>query len=91
MSAYQEFLLSKSHSIGDHGFYANWIPDSAFDFQRHIISRAVQKGRVGVFADTGLGKTLIQLAFAYNVVLTTKTKNAKQVCGRYARSVGYDY
>lgn len=71
MSAYQEFLLSKSHSIGDHGFYANWIPDSAFDFQRHIINKAVQKGRVGVFADTGLGKTLMQLAFAYNVVLTT--------------------
>jgi len=71
MSAYQEFLAAKKHSAGDHGFYANWIPDCAFDFQRHIIAKAVQKGRIGVFADTGLGKTLMQLAFAYNVVLTT--------------------
>jgi hypothetical protein len=57
MSAYQEFLSAKKHSTGDHGFYANWIPDCAFDFQRHIIAKAVQKGRIGVFADTGLGKT----------------------------------
>jgi hypothetical protein len=71
MSAYQNFLAAKKHSTGDHGFYANWVPDCAFDFQRHIIAKAVQKGRIGVFADTGLGKTLMQLAFAYNVVLTT--------------------
>lgn len=68
--SYQDFLESKRHSIGDHGFHANWIPDCAFDFQRRIIAKAVQKGRVGLFADTGLGKTLMQLAFAYNVVLT---------------------
>ena len=71
MGSYEKFLAKKTHSIGDSGFYANWIPDSAFDFQRNIISKAVQKGRIGVFADTGLGKTLMQLAFAYNVVLTT--------------------
>lgn len=68
---YQSFLASKRHSIGDHGFYANWIPDCAFDFQRHIIAKTVQKGRIGLFADTGLGKTLMQLAFAQNVVMHT--------------------
>jgi len=68
---YQEFIAAKRHSLPDHGFYANWVPDSAFDFQRHIITQAVKKGRVGLFADTGLGKTLMQLAFAYNVVLHT--------------------
>ena len=70
-SDYNKFLAKKMHTIGDSGFYANWIPDSAFDFQRHIIVKSVRKGRIGVFADTGLGKTLMQLAFAYNVVLTT--------------------
>jgi len=68
---YQTFLESKRHSLGDHGFYANWIPGCAFDFQRHIIAKAVERGRIGLFADTGLGKTLMQLAFAYNVVLKT--------------------
>lgn len=68
---YQQFLEAKKHTLGDHGFYANWIPDRAFDFQRHIIAKAVQKGRIGLFADTGLGKTLMQLAFAQNVVMHT--------------------
>jgi hypothetical protein len=56
-------FVSQSRSI--------WIPDRAFDFQAHIIDKAVRKGRIGVFADTGLGKTLMQLAYAWNVVLKT--------------------
>lgn len=70
---YYNFLENKKHTLGDSGFFPNWIPDSAFDFQREIISRAVQKGRMGIFADTGLGKTLIQLAIAQNVVVTHNT------------------
>jgi len=46
----------------------------AFDFQKYIIEKSVQKGRIGVFADTGLGKTLIQLSIAQNVVLHTNKK-----------------
>ena len=68
---YQQFLQSKRHTLGDHGFEPVWMPDRAFDFQRHIITKAVQKGRIGLFADTGLGKTLMQLAFAQNVVMKT--------------------
>lgn len=71
---YTQFLERKKHSIGNFGFHANWIPDIAFDFQRYIIAKAVQKGRIGIFADTGLGKTLIQLSIAQNIVLT-KNKN----------------
>ena len=40
-------------------------------FKKKIINRAVNKGRIAVFADTGLGKTLIQLSIAHNVVLKT--------------------
>ena len=68
---YQEFIAGKRHSLADHGFDPIWMPDSAFDFQEAVISKAVRKGRIGLFADTGLGKTLMQLAFAYNVVLKT--------------------
>jgi hypothetical protein len=72
--SYREFLESKRHTSGEFGFYANWIPDSAFDFQREIISRSVKKGRVGVFLDTGLGKTMIQLSIAQNIVETTNKR-----------------
>jgi len=71
---YVEFLESKKHSLGSFGFEPNFIPDMAFDFQREIISRAVKKGRIAVFADTGLGKTLIQLSIAQNVVNHTNKK-----------------
>lgn len=68
---YLELLESKRHTLGSFGFEPVWMPDCAFDFQKAIIEKSVRKGRIGVFADTGLGKTLIQLACAYNVVLKT--------------------
>ena len=71
---YKEFLETKKHTIGQFGFEPNFIPDIAFDFQREIITRATKKGRIAVFADTGLGKTLIQLSLAQNVVNHTKGK-----------------
>jgi hypothetical protein len=71
---YLEFINSKRHSIGSFGFEPLYYPDIAFDFQKEIIKRAVNKGRMAVFADTGLGKTLIQLAIANNVVRHTNKK-----------------
>lgn len=71
---YLQFLESKKHLLGDFGFKATWFPDIAFDFQRHIIDKSIFKGRIGNFIDTGLGKTLIQLSEAYNVVLHTNKK-----------------
>lgn len=71
---YLQFIENKKHSIGDFGFEANYIPDIAFDFQKFIIEKAVRKGRIGVFADTGLGKTLIQLSIAKNVIQHTNKK-----------------
>jgi len=71
---YQEFLQNKRHSIGEFGFEPNYIPDIAFDFQRFIIEKAVRKGRVAIFADTGLGKTLIQLSIAKNIIENTNKK-----------------
>jgi len=68
---YHDFIKLKKHSSGDFGFEPIWMPDSAFDFQHHIITKAVRKGRIGCFADTGLGKTLIEIVYAYNVVLHT--------------------
>lgn len=69
--SYAEFIASKKHTSGNFGFEPNWMPDSAFDFQQHIIEKALRKGRIGVFADTGLGKTLMQIAIAENVIRKT--------------------
>jgi len=71
---YKEFLESKKHSIGNFGFEANFIPDIAFDFQRYVIEKSVKKGRSAVFLDTGLGKTLVQLSIAKNIVNHTNKK-----------------
>jgi ERCC4-related helicase len=65
---YNEFLESKKHTLGNFGFKPNYFPDMAFDFQKHIVEKAIEKGRMAVFADTGLGKTLIQLSIAQNIV-----------------------
>jgi hypothetical protein len=50
------------------------MPDKAFPFQSHIIEKATRKGRQGNFADTGLGKTLINLAIAHNIVMHTNKR-----------------
>ena len=71
---YLEFLEKKRHSIGNFGFDPIYIPDIAFDFQKHIIEKAVRKGRMAIFADTGLGKTLMQLSIAQNIVQQTNKR-----------------
>lgn len=71
---YASFIESKRHSIGQFGFEPVWMPKIAFDFQQYIIEKAIKKGRIGIFADTGLGKTLIQLSIAKNIVEKTNKK-----------------
>jgi len=74
MNDYQKFIESKKHSIRDFGFKANYIPDIAFDFQKFVIEKAILKGRSAVFLDTGLGKTLVQLSLAKNIINHTNKK-----------------
>ena len=74
MMDYQDFIARKKHSIGEFGFEPLWQSDMAFDFQKYIIDKSLRKGRIGIFADTGLGKTLIQLSIAHNIVLKTNKR-----------------
>lgn len=71
---YEKFLQSKQHLLGNFGFKPLWFPEIGFDFQNHIIEKAVEKGRQANFLDTGMGKTLINLSIAYNTVLHTNKK-----------------
>lgn len=68
---YNAFLQSKQHSSEYYGFDPLWMPDKVIDFQEHLITWALQKGRSALFEDCGLGKTLQQLAWAENVVRKT--------------------
>lgn len=74
MKDYEIFLEKKKHLIGNFGFKATYFPDCAFPFQQHVIEKSILKGRIANFLDTGLGKTLIQLSIAKNIVLHTNKR-----------------
>lgn len=67
MSNYQDFLSAKTHEGSDHGFDPTWMPELLFPFQVSLVTWALRKGRAAIFADCGLGKTLMQLTWAENV------------------------
>lgn len=67
MSSYQEFINSKNITNDYFGFEPKNISQSLFDFQQSIVSWAVKKGRAAIFADTGLGKTAMQIEWARQV------------------------
>ena len=71
---YATFIAAKKHTSGNFGFEPSWMPDGAFDFQQSIIHKSIRKGRIGMFADTGLGKTLMQLTIAENVIRETNKR-----------------
>jgi DNA modification methylase len=66
MSAYRTFLKSKTTAGVEAGrtITDGDINPLLFPFQRDLVRWAVRKGRCAVFADTGMGKTLIQLEWA---------------------------
>lgn len=68
MNGYAEFLSAKAQYDGAHGFTPASLPDFLFDFQNALVEWALRKGRAGIFADCGLGKTPMQLAWADQVV-----------------------
>jgi len=65
---YGKFIADKTSLSGNFGFEPTFYPDAAFDFQSHLIDWSV---RTAIFADCGMGKTLMQLTFAENVVRKT--------------------
>lgn len=69
--AYKDFIISKSQLGDNAGFKPNFMPSSLFDFQASLTEWQIEKGRGAVFADCGLGKTLIELVWSENVVRHT--------------------
>lgn len=71
ISDYDKFLIQKTHVGANHGFDPVFMPNCFFDFQHHLTAWAIRKGRAAIFADCGLGKTLMELVWAENIVRKT--------------------
>jgi superfamily II DNA or RNA helicase len=65
---YMEFVERKSQLSGEFGFTPIYTNDKLYDFQNALVEWAVKQGRGAIFADCGLGKTLMQLSWSQNVV-----------------------
>jgi len=70
---YEEFIENKKIQPIISGFDidADNLNSNLFDFQRVIVKWALKRGRAAIFADTGLGKTLMQTTWAHEVVNNT--------------------
>ena len=68
MTSYRDFLANKAQLEGNHGFAPDELPDWLYDFQQDLVDWACRKGRGALFADCGMGKTPMQLAWAEQVV-----------------------
>lgn len=66
---YAAFLHTKQRRFKGSGFACDWtrLPASMFEWQKKIVAWATQKGRCAIWADTGLGKTIMQLSWADQV------------------------
>lgn len=68
---YADLLSSRFDWNCASGFEPVGLPEQLFDFQKFLVDWAVRKGRGAIFADCGMGKTAMQLAWAQNVIEKT--------------------
>jgi len=66
MNSYEDFLKSKLSKVEKLGRDPMLVHPMLYPFQSDIVNWAVRLGRAAVFADCGMGKTLIQLEWARN-------------------------
>lgn len=64
---YDDFVAAKQFVHVESGFTPSDLPDTLFGFQRDIVNWACRRGRAAIFADTGLGKTLMEMTWAQQV------------------------
>lgn len=66
---YQDFLNNKIKEYQETGFDIdkNHLNKNLFDYQKFIVCKALKAGKYAIFAECGLGKTLMQLSWADEV------------------------
>lgn len=69
MSDYYNFLANKKMIQESTGFDVDLeqLNPMLFDFQKTIVRWALKRGKAAIFADTGLGKSFMQIEWAWNV------------------------
>jgi superfamily II DNA or RNA helicase len=67
---YEEFLNTKkiSHILSGFTVDESELNPLLFPFQKFCVKRALEAGKYALFADTGMGKTVMQLEFAQKVI-----------------------
>lgn len=62
MGGYKEFINNKISVSMESGFDIDkrQLNNSLFEYQKDIVRWSLKKGRAAIFADCGLGKTLMQ-------------------------------
>lgn len=61
---YRQFIERKFRAVDPCGFDPIGTPDYLFDFQAALSRWSIRRGRSAIFADTGLGKSRMQIAWA---------------------------
>lgn len=65
---YTDFVTRKLTTMAPTGIIgAINLPDGLFDFQQHLTSWCLRRGRAALFADTGLGKSRMEATWASRV------------------------
>ena len=66
---YKEFLANKRFVLESSGFDIDKaeLNPMLYEFQKDVVRWALKKGKACIFADCGLGKTPMQLSWAYQV------------------------
>ena len=64
---YCDFIKTKEYQSDHAGFEPDSLNSNLKPHQRDIVNWACRRGKAGIFADTGLGKTLMQLEWANQV------------------------
>jgi superfamily II DNA or RNA helicase len=67
MSDYGSFIHTKHRDFSGSGIAPESTGSHLFEHQRLLVEWALRKGRSAIFADTGLGKTAIELEWARQV------------------------
>lgn len=92
--AYEDFLAGKARLDPPTGIPGDLnLPGSLFPFQRDIVTWALRRGRAAIFAQTGLGKSFMELAWGNavhqatngNVLLLTPLAVAGQMVREAAK------
>lgn len=68
MTAYAEFLATKAETVPAAGIEPGPLHSGLYPFQQDLVAWAVRRGRAALFADTGLGKTRMQVEWCRQVL-----------------------